>query len=472
MHVTWHFLTEKNLILVVIRVCNNPALAFKMHFACADSSKMTCFLVCRSVATADNQEGVLERNPRRTAVVYQGRFNNTVPFLKSVIQKCRRSNDKWRICKVERTRMGNFGVATGIHKCQRALRERSKDLGCQWFQGIPGQSGVHRQRGGWPGPRVRLPVEALWCRVHKYARRYVFPHFFNFQPHCFPSVADSCIQILNSFGRLYRKGCRPAAEGHRHHQNESRGPADHHVCLEPQRWRRTSVIRSLQWCSVFVTMPSLFHRPVIHGSATLPRYVSVLCVRRWAIVSSVPALRWHGPRGALQCHQLCTSDLHDRTYHRSPGESAAIVSQVLFFYISIGLVDVLFPCVETSLLSPQPGEFIHTLGDAHIYINHIEPLKEQVGQCKDGSCVSMHDTAMLTLILSIQLYSWHSLHLSPSAASAGDTPLPETEDPKESGENWRFPRRGFWNLWLQPSSCHQDADGCLMLKPCFFRFTN
>ena len=26
----------------------------------------------------------------------------------------------------------------------------------------------------------------------------------------------------------------------------------------------------------------------------------------------------------------------------------------------------------------QPGEFIHTLGDAHIYLNHIEPLKIQV----------------------------------------------------------------------------------------------
>lgn len=26
----------------------------------------------------------------------------------------------------------------------------------------------------------------------------------------------------------------------------------------------------------------------------------------------------------------------------------------------------------------QPGDFVHTLGDAHIYLNHIEPLKEQV----------------------------------------------------------------------------------------------
>ena len=26
----------------------------------------------------------------------------------------------------------------------------------------------------------------------------------------------------------------------------------------------------------------------------------------------------------------------------------------------------------------QPGDFVHTLGDAHIYVNHIQPLKEQV----------------------------------------------------------------------------------------------
>ena len=26
----------------------------------------------------------------------------------------------------------------------------------------------------------------------------------------------------------------------------------------------------------------------------------------------------------------------------------------------------------------QPGEFVHTLGDAHVYLNHIEPLEEQL----------------------------------------------------------------------------------------------
>ena len=26
----------------------------------------------------------------------------------------------------------------------------------------------------------------------------------------------------------------------------------------------------------------------------------------------------------------------------------------------------------------QPGDFVHTLGDAHVYVNHIDPLKEQL----------------------------------------------------------------------------------------------
>lgn len=26
----------------------------------------------------------------------------------------------------------------------------------------------------------------------------------------------------------------------------------------------------------------------------------------------------------------------------------------------------------------KPGEFVHTLGDAHVYLNHVEPLKQQI----------------------------------------------------------------------------------------------
>ena len=26
----------------------------------------------------------------------------------------------------------------------------------------------------------------------------------------------------------------------------------------------------------------------------------------------------------------------------------------------------------------QPGDFVHTIGDAHVYVNHVDALKEQV----------------------------------------------------------------------------------------------
>ena len=28
----------------------------------------------------------------------------------------------------------------------------------------------------------------------------------------------------------------------------------------------------------------------------------------------------------------------------------------------------------------QPGDFVHTIGDSHVYLNHVEPLKEQLNR--------------------------------------------------------------------------------------------
>ena len=35
-------------------------------------------------------------------------------------------------------------------------------------------------------------------------------------------------------------------------------------------------------------------------------------------------------------------------------------------------------CMIAHVCGLQPGEFVHVLGDAHVYTNHIEPLKEQL----------------------------------------------------------------------------------------------
>lgn len=114
-------------------------------------------------------------------------------------------------------------------------------------------------------------------------------------------------------------------------------------------------------------------RPATHGSASLPRPLSVLRLRRGAVLSAVPALRRYGPWGAFQHRQLCTSNLHDRTHHRAQGTTAA--STILNTVFSLQA------CRESphSSCFLQPGDFVHTLGDAHVYVNHVEPLKVQVG---------------------------------------------------------------------------------------------
>jgi len=35
-------------------------------------------------------------------------------------------------------------------------------------------------------------------------------------------------------------------------------------------------------------------------------------------------------------------------------------------------------CVMAHMCDLQPGEFIHVLGDAHIYVNHIDAMQEQL----------------------------------------------------------------------------------------------
>ena len=38
----------------------------------------------------------------------------------------------------------------------------------------------------------------------------------------------------------------------------------------------------------------------------------------------------------------------------------------------------LLTCMIAHVCQLTPGDFIHSMGDAHVYLNHIEPLKEQL----------------------------------------------------------------------------------------------
>jgi thymidylate synthase len=35
-------------------------------------------------------------------------------------------------------------------------------------------------------------------------------------------------------------------------------------------------------------------------------------------------------------------------------------------------------CCLLTYICSQPGEFIHTMGDCHVYLNHMSALKEQI----------------------------------------------------------------------------------------------
>lgn len=38
----------------------------------------------------------------------------------------------------------------------------------------------------------------------------------------------------------------------------------------------------------------------------------------------------------------------------------------------------LLTCILARVCGLKPGDFIHCLGDTHVYLNHVEPLKEQL----------------------------------------------------------------------------------------------
>lgn len=62
----------------------------------------------------------------------------------------------------------------------------------------------------------------------------------------------------------------------------------------------------------------------------------------------------------LSCH------LYQRSADMGLGVPFNIASYALLTYLIAHVTDL------------KPGDFVHTLGDTHVYLNHVEPLKEQV----------------------------------------------------------------------------------------------
>uniref|UniRef100_A0A670YFR7 Thymidylate synthase n=1 Tax=Pseudonaja textilis TaxID=8673 RepID=A0A670YFR7_PSETE len=75
------------------------------------------------------------------------------------------------------------------------------------------------------------------------------------------------------------------------------------------------------------------------------------------------------------CHVLCqfyilNGELSCQLYQRSADMGLGVPFNIASYSLLTSMI--------AHVTGLKPGEFIHTLGDAHIYLNHIEPLKIQL----------------------------------------------------------------------------------------------
>eukprot|EP01062_Namystynia_karyoxenos_P029934 TRINITY_DN22421_c0_g1_i1.p1 TRINITY_DN22421_c0_g1~~TRINITY_DN22421_c0_g1_i1.p1 ORF type:complete len:513 (+),score=203.42 TRINITY_DN22421_c0_g1_i1:82-1620(+) len=75
------------------------------------------------------------------------------------------------------------------------------------------------------------------------------------------------------------------------------------------------------------------------------------------------------------CHVMCQfyvfdGELSCQMYQRSCDMGLGVPFNIASY--------ALLTCIIAHMTGLRPGEFVHTLGDAHVYSNHVEPLKEQL----------------------------------------------------------------------------------------------
>ena len=77
------------------------------------------------------------------------------------------------------------------------------------------------------------------------------------------------------------------------------------------------------------------------------------------------------------CHMMCqfyvaNGELSCQMYQRSCDLGLGVPFNIASYS--------LLTCIIAHVCGLKPGDFVHTLGDAHVYSNHVEPLKEQLGR--------------------------------------------------------------------------------------------
>jgi dihydrofolate reductase/thymidylate synthase len=76
------------------------------------------------------------------------------------------------------------------------------------------------------------------------------------------------------------------------------------------------------------------------------------------------------------CHMFCqfevtsTGELNCLMYQRSCDMGLGVPFNIASY--------ALLTCLMAHCCGLKPGEFVHSMGDTHVYVNHIEPLKQQL----------------------------------------------------------------------------------------------
>ncbi|XP_061522286.1 thymidylate synthase [Phycodurus eques] len=75
------------------------------------------------------------------------------------------------------------------------------------------------------------------------------------------------------------------------------------------------------------------------------------------------------------CHALCQfyvcdGELSCQLYQRSADMGLGVPFNIASY--------ALLTCMIAHITGLRPGDFVHALGDAHVYVNHVEPLKAQL----------------------------------------------------------------------------------------------
>ncbi|XP_016066983.1 PREDICTED: thymidylate synthase [Miniopterus natalensis] len=75
------------------------------------------------------------------------------------------------------------------------------------------------------------------------------------------------------------------------------------------------------------------------------------------------------------CHALCqfyvvNGELSCQLYQRSADMGLGVPFNIASYSLLTYMI--------AHITGLKPGDFVHTLGDAHVYLNHVEPLKMQL----------------------------------------------------------------------------------------------